>query len=211
VLARGLDFFIIDATLLSLLRAPELIVARLHGVEAVAPFAAVARVSAVIVAVLQVIFMPLWPAIGDAAARGDLAWIKRAARRSLAGLLALWAAGSLVMLLLGPLFIERWTGLRELVDRNLIAAAVAQMLGQGLVAWLAVFLGGLSLQRPQVIATGVAALVFFPLAIACGRLWGPLGVAVAQAAALLLVAVPIGARVVARTFRQPDCASKDDQ
>jgi O-antigen/teichoic acid export membrane protein len=195
-LAAGLAFLVIDATLLILLRTPELIIARLHGVAAVAAYGAVARLCTLMSALFQAILLPLWPAIGEAQAGGDRAWIQRTARRSLALVLCLWAAGAMALLLLAPTFIRVWTGHPELVDRNLIAAAVLQTLGQALLAWSAVFLGGLSLQRSQVLANGVAALAFLPLAVWLDTLLGSLGVALSQAAAMLLVAVPLAARAL---------------
>src|SRR5213075_2100280 len=46
----GLHFLAIDASALILLRTPEVIVARLHGVAAVGPFASVGRMPALMLA-----------------------------------------------------------------------------------------------------------------------------------------------------------------
>jgi O-antigen/teichoic acid export membrane protein len=192
----GLHFLIIDVTTLVLLRTPELIVARMHGVEAVAAFAAVARLIMLMLALFQAVLVPLWPAIAEAEASGDRQWIQRTARRSLAMLLGIWAVGALGIVSLGPLFIRIWTGHGELVDRPLIAVAAVQALGQGLVVWLGVFLAALSLQRRLVLAIGAASSVFLALAVILGTRLGPLGVALAQAVALLLVAVPMAARAL---------------
>ena len=192
----GLHFLVIDVTTLALLRTSELIVARMHGVEAVATFAPVTRLITLMLALFQAVMFPLWPAIAEAEASGDRQWIERSARRSLATVLGIWAAGALGIILLGPLFIRLWTGHAELVDRPLLAAAAVQTLGQGLLTWLAVFLGALSLQRRLVLAIGAASFAFLALAVVLGSRIGPLGIALAQAAALLLVAVPMAARAL---------------
>jgi O-antigen/teichoic acid export membrane protein len=206
--AAGLNFLAIDVTTLLLLRTPELIVARMHGVEAVATFAAVARLIMLMLALFQAVLVPLWPAIAEAEASGDRSWIRRTARRSLATLLGMWAVGALGIVLLGPTFIRLWTGHAELVDRPLIAVAAVQTLAQGLVVWLGVFLAGLSLQRRLVLAMGAASPVFLALALVLGTRIGPLGVALAQAAALLLVAVPTAARALWPRFQEDRPAPK---
>jgi O-antigen/teichoic acid export membrane protein len=194
----GLQFLIIDATTMLLLRTPEVIVARLFGVESVASFAAVGRLCALMQALFHAVLLPLWPAIGDAAARGDRAWIGSIGRRSLALVLGLWLVGALGLVLLGPLFIARWTGLPQLAERGLLLAAVGQTLGQALLSWLTVMLAGLGRQRSQVVATTLGAALFLPLALAAGSRLGPVGVAIAQAAALLLVVTPVAASALRR-------------
>jgi O-antigen/teichoic acid export membrane protein len=201
-LRTGLHFLALDVTTLILLRTPDVIVARLHGVAAVGPFASVGRLTALMLALYQAILYPLWPALGEAAARGDRAWVRATARRSLMMTVGLWAAGAVGMVVLGPWFIERWTGLARFADRPLILAAVGQTLGQGLLTWATVLLAGLSLQRHQVVATAVAAVVYLPLALLLGGRLGPIGVALAQVAALLLCGVPLAARALRRGLRR---------
>jgi O-antigen/teichoic acid export membrane protein len=203
VARAGLQFLIIDATTVLLLRTPEVIVARLFGVESVAAFAAVGRLCALMQAVFYSVLLPLWPAIGDAAARGDRAWIRAIGRRSLGVVLGLWLLGAAGIVLLGPLFIARWTGLPQLVDTGLLLAAVGQTLGQALLVWLTVMLGGLSRQRSGVLATSWGALLFLPLALLAGRQLGSVGVAIAQAVALLLVVTPIAALALRRHQASP--------
>jgi O-antigen/teichoic acid export membrane protein len=187
----GLQFLVAEATNAILLRTPELIVARLHGVEQVARFAVTGRLCVLMLALYWVVIVPLWPAVADARARGDRVWILRAARRSLALVLAIWAVGALGISLFGPTFIRLWTGAPELVDRSLLSAALIQSLGQALLAWLTIFLGALSLQRLQMIVMTTAVLVYLVLALVLGAHLGPLGVALAQAAASLLVGLPM--------------------
>lgn len=195
-LMHGLSFMALDIGTMVILRAPELLVARMHGVAAVAAFAAVARVGSLLYTLFQATLVPLWPAISDAKLRGDHAWIRSAARRSLAWVALLWGTGAVGFALLGPLAIRWWTGHPELADGSLIAAAIVQALGQGLLVWQTVFLVGLSRPKVQIAATTAAAACFVVLALFLGDAVGPLGVALAQALALLLVSAPVAARVL---------------
>jgi O-antigen/teichoic acid export membrane protein len=156
-------------------------------------------------ALYWVVIVPLWPAVADAQARGDRVWILRAARRSLALVLALWAIGALGISLFGPLFIRLWTGHPELVDHPLLAAALVQSLGQALLAWLTIFLGALSLQRLQIVVMTTAVLVYLVLALVLGARLGPLGVALAQAAASLLIGLPMTVYMLRTRLRRAAC------
>lgn len=203
--SAGVYFLLIDAATLLVLRTPELIVARLYGVEAVGPFASVGRLPLLMLALFQAVLLPYWPALGEAAHRRDGEWIRQIARRSFNLVIGLWTIGALAIWFLGAPFIEMWTGSPQFATSELIAAACGQSLGLALLAWFSVLLGALSLQRLQVIALSVVAAMFVPLALICGAWLGPAGVAFAQAAALLFGAFPMGAALAfdGRMQRRP--------
>lgn len=202
VMNAGFMFLLIDATSLMLLRSPDLIVAHLHGVDAVGPFASVGRLPLLMIALFQALLLPFWPALGEATHRGDHDWVRRIVVRTLLMILGLWSAGAVGIWFLGAFFIHLWTGSGDFSNRELIAAACAQSLGLGLFAWLSVLLSALSLQRMLVVTSGLASLTFLTLAFYLGSRFGPVGVALAQASALLLCAVPLGGLVLYRKLVQ---------
>ncbi|WP_157817736.1 lipopolysaccharide biosynthesis protein [Candidatus Thiodictyon syntrophicum] len=207
LMKTGLLFFLTDAAAILLLRSPDVIVASVDGVDAVGPFASVGRLPLLLVAVFQAVLLPFWPALGEAAQRRDYEWIARTARYTLMLVLGLWAAAAAGIGLLGALFVEVWMGAAGFSTPGLLAAACLQALGLGLFSWLLVLLGALSMQRKLVVVAGVTTLIFLPLAFLSGTWLGPVGVALAQALALLCCAVPLGTLVLYRYLAEhaPRC------
>lgn len=199
----GFMFLLIDATTLMLLRTPDLLVAHLHGVDAVGPFASVGRLLLLMIALFQALLLPYWPALSEAAHRGDREWVQRVTKQTLAMVLGVWVVGATGIWFLGSFFIHLWTGSADFASSDLIAAACAQSLGLGLFTWLSILLSALFQQRLLVVMSVLASLVFLPLAIFLGGRFGPVGVALAQAGALLFCAVPFGGLVLYRKLAQP--------
>ncbi|MFZ4535409.1 lipopolysaccharide biosynthesis protein [Propionivibrio sp.] len=202
VLKAGFMFLLVDTTTLVFLRTPDVIVAHIHGVDAVGPFASVGRLPLLMMAIFLALLLPYWPALCEATHRGDHGWVRRIALRTLVMIIGLWGLGAMGIWLLGAFFVHLWTGSSEFSSPSLIAAACVQSLGLGLLAWLSVFLSALSLQRQLVLAAGVASLVFLPLAFYLGNQFGPVGVALAQAGALLFCAFPLGGMALYRKLAQ---------
>lgn len=196
VLKPGFIFLLIDAATLVLLRTPDVIVAHLHGLEAVGPFASVGRLPLLMIALFQALLLPYWPALGDAAHRGDWEWVLRLVKNTLALVLGVWVVGVAGIWFLGGFFIRVWTGSSDFSSSGLIAAACVQSLGLGLFAWLSVLLSALSMQRALVVTLSLTSLAYLTLAFVFGSQYGPVGVALAQATALLFCAVPLGGLVL---------------
>jgi len=104
---------------------------------------------------------PLWPAYGEAIARGDMAWVRQTLRRSLALAVGSATVFSLALVVLGPRIIIAWVG-NEINPPLilLIAFAIWKIVEAGGNA-LAVFLNGAHVVKAQVIVsilTCIAAL-----------------------------------------------------
>jgi O-antigen/teichoic acid export membrane protein len=195
----GSIFFLLDASGLWLLRMPDLIVAHTNGIAAVGPFASVGRLPLLMIALFQAVLLPFWPALSEAAHRGDFGWIKKMISQTLLMVLGLWFLGATGIWFLGARFIQLWTGSSDFSSTSLIAAASIQSLGLGLFAWLSVLLSGLSQQRTLLIISGLASLTLLPAALFLGNEFGPVGVAMAQAAVMLFCVVPLGSYALYRT------------
>ena len=128
-----------------------LIIAQMLGAEAVATYAVPERMFAIVGMVLAFVMTPLWPAYGDAVARGDIAWVRRTLRLSLVVGMGGAAAMSLVLVLAGPALLRLWVG-------NAVVVPFALILGFG--GWkvieaggtaLAMFLNGVNALRIQMV------------------------------------------------------------
>jgi O-antigen/teichoic acid export membrane protein len=198
----ALTIFSFNLAAVFLQRTPELFVARFRGINEVAAFAAGSRLSLFLLAIIQAILIAIWPMISEAAGRNDWGWVRRALIASLGAILLVWAAGSTAIWLLGPFFIEKWTGIPQLVSGTLFMAIILQALSQGLQSWIFTALGALSMYKTQLFAAIGAVAVYFVLAPRLGPSFGAVGVLLAQSVGILLLALPIGVFAVVRCIQQ---------
>ena len=188
----GLHFVAIDVGALAIVRTPDVIVAQLHGPEAVAIFSAVGRLPLLMLAVFQAVLIPYWPILAEALHAGDAARLRRTAAGSLWLVLAIGAAGVVLLTTMGTPFVRAWLGTDDPAIAPLVRAACLQTVGMGVLAWFGVLLGALSMLRHQLALLAGTAMLFLPLAVGMGHTLGPLGVALAQAASLLLFTSVLG-------------------
>jgi O-antigen/teichoic acid export membrane protein len=145
---------------------------------------------------------PLWPAYGESLARGDVAWVERTLRRSLAFCLVMSVPASVVLALFARPLIRLWVG--EAVDPSLLLLI-------GLAAWtvvasfssvLAMFLNGADLVGVQAVLAGVMAIANVVLSVVLTRaigvsgvIWGSL---IAQVVFVFLPLALLSSRLLAR-------------
>lgn len=89
--------------------APFVIATR-WGAGQVTSYAVTMRIVTLATGMLFVLLSPLWPAYGEAFARGDTDWVRTAFRRSLSAAAPLFGAGFIVLALFGRPLIRFWTG-----------------------------------------------------------------------------------------------------
>jgi O-antigen/teichoic acid export membrane protein len=129
--------------------ADNFIIARTLGAAAVPEYAIPQRMFALLSMLVAMAVSPLWPAYGEAIARGDMLWVRHTLQRSL--LLVFTAVGtcSALLLLLGPRLILSWVGPRIhphfLLLLGLCIWTVIEACGQSVAS----FLNGASLMKFQ--------------------------------------------------------------
>ena len=202
----GTTFLIIDLIGFGLVRTPELVVAHLHGIEAVGPFATVGRFPLLLLAAYHAVLLPYWPSLAEAAQGGDKELVRSIAMRSLGLMLVIASVSAVVMPVIGPSLIDAWIGRPGFASPDLLWAAGAQSLALGWLTWISVLLGALSHQRTLAVGLGAAMIVYFGGAAAFGSIVGPVGVAVAQAASILLVAGAVSLPTVIRVLKAKPAA-----
>jgi len=175
--------------------APDnVIIAQTLGPTSVAHYAVVAKLFSVSILLSDVALAPLWPAYGEAMARGDLQWVKRTLARSVrvAALASILFASLLVVG--GNEILARWVGPG-------FGAPLPLRLGLG--TWtivstvgmaVAMYLNAGSLMRVQVACAMVWVPASLVLKVMLVTRWGTAGVPWAMVVAYLaLAAVPLAA------------------
>lgn len=194
-------FFVLQLAVAVAYSSDQFVVALVLGAEAVPEYAVAARLFAVVTAGTALLLRPLWPAYAAAAAVGDMAWVRRTLRRSLRVVFVLSAAGSAVLVLVGPAIVRVLSD-DAVVPRTPVFAAFAVwsvVMATGNA--VAIALNGLAVVRMQVVVASVmavcnlaASIVLANVVGVAGVLWGSVG------AYVLCVGVPY-ARFVASLGR----------
>lgn len=204
---RGLSvnggmFLVLQVCAALMFQINALIIAQLLGAEAVATYAVPERMFAIVGMVLGFVLGPLWPAYGEAVARGDIAWVRIVLRRSLVLGVGACAVMSGAMVLAGPQLLHWWVG-------DAIQVPIALLLG--FAVWkvieaagnaIAMFLNGINALRIQVVFAVINVIASLLLKVWWVRLFGLPGVMYATIAAYGLIAFPPLVWVVYRSLKQ---------
>lgn len=154
LLALGSRFLLLSILTASALNADNVIIATRAGAEAVTAYAVPARIGSLLGLMITTLYLPLWPANGEALARGDYAWVRKSARRmSLYGALAVGVVG-ISMVLLGDFIIQIWMGRRFEGQQLVLAMITALSVAMAFTSPYNMILNSVSALREQIAAWG---------------------------------------------------------
>jgi O-antigen/teichoic acid export membrane protein len=168
-----------------------LIVANRFGAQDVTPYGITNRMVMVIVTVFTLIIAPLWPAYGDAFARGDTDWARRTFFRSVRVVTGIWLIAAIGLGVSGKWIIRLWAGPDAVPTTGLLWAMLAYTLAHGWGMVVTYPLNGSGKLRPQVLAAVVCGILNVPLALVLTQYVGVAGAVLSQALVMFLIAIPI--------------------
>ncbi len=169
-------FFLIQIVGAVAFGADTIIVAQVAGAAVVAQYAVPERLFALVSMIVAMALAPLWPAYGEAIARGDRDWVRRTLNRSLLAAAAVSGGLSLVLVVIGRPLIHLWVG--DVVQPTLLLLV-------GFAVWrvveacgnaVAYYMNGANLMRVQAMVGAVSAVTKVLLKIALVRVIGPAGI-----------------------------------
>jgi len=117
IAGTGVLFLILQLAVAMMTSIDNLIVAQYAGPQAVTALAVPARLFVVATGIVYVALTPLWPAYGEAIARGDVTWVRRTVIRSSATAALLTVVIVTPLVFWGKPIIQAWVG--EAVDPSL--------------------------------------------------------------------------------------------
>jgi O-antigen/teichoic acid export membrane protein len=162
VARTGVLFLILQLVAAVAYASDNLVIAQLLGASAVTDYAIPEKLFSLIAMALAMMLVPLWPAYGEALARGDMLWVRRAFGRSLLVALSVASILSLGLVIAAPTLLSYWVG--RPVDPPLlllIGLALWKVIEAGGNA-VAMLLNGANVVRPQIIIavmTGIGAFI----------------------------------------------------
>jgi O-antigen/teichoic acid export membrane protein len=159
--SAGFFFLQLSATLVFGIDA--LIISHVAGPDMVAPFAIPWRIFAIVPLVVGFVLVPFWPAYGDAAAREEWDWIRKALSRSIAFVLLVVIPGVSLLVPVTPWILAVWIGPEIVTSHGLLAAMAFQVSVQALAAPASMLLNGLNAIRIQLSWTAALTIAVIPL------------------------------------------------
>lgn len=106
----GLLFLVLQVAVAAIFMSDNLVIAQMLGAAAVPDYAVPEKLFSLVGMVIFLALSPLWPAYGEAIARGDSGWVRATLRRSLTISVAVAAVGSCVLVVLAPSILKLWVG-----------------------------------------------------------------------------------------------------
>jgi O-antigen/teichoic acid export membrane protein len=110
VLHTGLFFFVLQVGVTFTYSSDNVIIAQFLGPEAVTQYAIPYQMFNFGVVIFNVFFGALWPAYGEAIARGDMIWVQKTMNRSLKMIFLLTVIISAILVIFGNKLLYFWVG-----------------------------------------------------------------------------------------------------
>lgn len=205
LLRLGLGFFILQFVQAVTFRVDAFIVAQYFGPEQAGQFAVVDRLFSLASMVVLMALMPLWPAYGEAASRGDHRWLRLALSRSVliaGGMTAL--SGLIIILFHGSLF-RLWLGQDVAYPLLLLAGFAVWRTLEAMGTAIAMLMNGIGAVRAQsvmAVTMGVLATTLkLSVAVKLGISWVVWMTCIAYAICFLLPCVFVIPRLLDRLAR----------
>jgi O-antigen/teichoic acid export membrane protein len=205
LLQTGSLFFVLQIAVAVAFESDALVLTQILGPAAVTTYSITMRLFLVVPTFAGFLLAPLWPAYGEAIARGDAEWVRRTLRRALQGGLLFSLAGAVVLTPLARPLIQVWAGFRP--PFLLIAAAAAWIVVLTTGAVLAAFLNGARVIRAQIVLALLMMASNLGFSIAFTRWVGVSGVVWGSVVSQLAVVVIVSAALVPRVLRRLDAAA----
>ncbi len=186
LLRSGSQFLVLQLAGAAAFYSDSLIAARVIGPGAVAEYAVAAKLFLLPTVLVTAAVGPLWPAYGEAFARGDVPWLRRTLRRSVTLVLAITIPASAILTILAEPILAVWIG-GAVAPPGLLVAGIASWTVLGAVGTsMAMLLNGLHVLRFQIATAVVMATLNVALSIFLASRIGVAGVIVGT-----LIAYPI--------------------
>jgi O-antigen/teichoic acid export membrane protein len=159
VASSGALFFVLQLVVAVAYTSDSIVIAQLLGAPAVATYAVPEKLFSLVSLCLGMVLAPLWPAYGEAMARGDTAWVRNTLKRTMWFSFGLSSVASLLLVWLGPALLSLWVNNSVTPPMQLMLALAVWKVIEAVSGALAMFLNGARVIALQVlIATSTAVL-----------------------------------------------------
>jgi O-antigen/teichoic acid export membrane protein len=201
ILKLGLMFFILQCAFAVSFTSDNIVIAQVMGAAAVAVYAVPQKLFSVVSLAISMGLTPLWPAYGEAIARGDVAWVRRVFFASLRIALAISIPLCTLLALAGPWILRVAVGKSLHAPMSLMVALAVWGVVSAVLGPMSMLLNGAGVLKAQTIAAVFVSLSNLALSIFLTRRLGVIGVCLGSIIAQLLITLPVSFFLVRNLFR----------
>jgi len=202
LLRVGMLFFILQLAYAVAYQSDNVVIARILGAEAVTDYAIPLKLFMLAPMALSFVLTPLWPAYREAITRGDVDWVRKTLKRSIAAGLAISLIVGITLVFTGAPIVRFWSNGEVNPSTGLLLGLAVFLLCNSLDAPVAMFLNGMNVIGFQVIRSILMAALNISLSIVLVQSFGVvgaiLGTVVAQIACLIIPSAFYVPRLLAR-------------
>lgn len=175
----GILFFVLQVSGVVLFAMSNVVLSNLFGPEHVTPYNITHRYFSIANMLMAIIMSPMWSAVTDAYAKGEIEWIRKSLHKA-DYIICFLIALVVLMLLISPIVYKIWIGTS--VDIPFMLSLLMGLYTIIIISSTAYsyFLNGLGKLRVQTITTLIVALLFLPLNFFLGKEFGVYGVVVSM-------------------------------
>jgi len=195
----GLMFFLLQIAGSVGYTSDNIIISQILGPHAVSVFSVPHKLFSIVSVIVGIVLGPMWPAYGEAIARGDLNWVRKTFWTSCRLLLMLIVPVCLILALAGPWIIRIAVGKSLAVPHSLFVVLAAWGVVASASNLMTVLLNGASRLRGQAVIAVISGAINLALSILLTRRFGVIGVCLGSIISQLFISIP-GNIVLVRGF-----------
>lgn len=196
----GLMFFVLQCAVAVSFTSDNIVIAQVLGAAAVAAYAVPQKLFSPVSTVVQMAVGPLWPAYGEAIARGDVAWVRRVFRASLTLTLAVTVPICTLLAIAGPYILKLFFGKSLHASISLLIVLAVWGVVNALSMVISMLLNGAGVLKSQAVLAIAAGATNLAFSIILTRRAGVVGVCAGSILSQLLVTFPIDFLIIRRLF-----------
>jgi O-antigen/teichoic acid export membrane protein len=200
ILKLGMMFFVLQCAVAVSYASDNIVIAQVLGVAAVAVYAVPQKLFSIVWMGVGMGLTPLWPAYGEAIARGDVAWVRRAFFASLWLTLAITVPVCTFLALAGPWILRVAVGKSLHAPMSLLAVLAVWGIVNSISIVTSTLLNGAGVLKAQTGLVVIASLSNLALSIFLTRRLGVMGVCLGSITTQLLITFPAYAVLIPRLF-----------
>ncbi|WP_294078935.1 LPS biosynthesis flippase [Proteiniphilum sp. UBA5384] len=185
LMGLGVQFFIIQlAVCIVVYSSTNIILTQLFGGESVTQYNIAYKYFNVLSMIYIIIITPFWTAATDAYIKKDLDWIFISLKK-LIRIYLLSIPITFIMILFSNIFYKLWVGDKVIIPLSLSIAVAIYILLFNWSNTFIYFINGIGKIKLQLYTTVIVAILYIPVAIIAGKMFGVTGVVIASSLSLL--------------------------
>jgi O-antigen/teichoic acid export membrane protein len=202
----GLMFFVLQCVVTISFTSDNIVIAQVLGVAAVAAYAVPQKLFSLVPMVVSMGIGPLWPAYGEASARGDLPWVRKVFLNSLWLTLVITIPLCTLLVLAGPWLLKVAAGKSLDTSMSLLIVLASWAVINSVSFVISMLLNGTGTVKLHAVSAVFASVVNLGLSIVLTHRLGVMGVCLGSIISQLAITLPVCFIVIRNLFKTTENA-----